>query len=412
MAPFYLKKKYDKNQKEKLKNLQNQIISITLINLKKIKINIYICKGDNLSDDKYTKTIPINDYFELQDIIQGRNKDYLDFRDKFIFRGINKKSYELIPSSLRNNDILNYIDSDFNNPLTMKKEDALLYGLNIKDKIPDEEGYYKFGVNKYDEFENGAKLISEPNINQFKLIKEMHILFNFIFYSDRYGLKVPISPNIRKQINKSVINIPSTWPQEEYFEIISLAQHYDLPTRALDWSYDYKVSLYFAVRNVLYDKFTLDDENNDGILWAFNYTYFRSSEDNKSENEFKIQFYRPEYYLNSNLNAQDGLFTIVIDKDHECDKRPLNEIIIDELEHNEELDNNETIYKISGLEKFSIPENEKIFYKFIIPKEIKAEILEQLYIEGYSEERLFPGYKGVTDHMKNKAKLDEILDKY
>lgn len=33
-------------------------------------------------------------------------------------------------------------------------------------------------------------------------------------------------------------------------------------------------------------------------------------------------------------------------------------------------------------------------------------------MEGYSEEQIFPGYKGVTEHMKNKAKLDEILKKF
>ena len=70
----------------------------------------------------------VNDFFELKEIIQARNKDYPDFRDKFIFRGINKKSYELIPSSL-NNDILEYIDSDFNNPINMKKEERLNFEL-------------------------------------------------------------------------------------------------------------------------------------------------------------------------------------------------------------------------------------------------------------------------------------------
>lgn len=60
------------------------------------------------------------------------------------------------------------------------------------------------------------------------------------------------------------------------------------------------------------------------------------------------------------------------------------------------------------MKKSLIIENEKIFYKFIIPRDIKADILEQLYLEGYSEEQLFPGYKGVTDYIKNKAKLDEI----
>lgn len=185
-----------------------------------------------------------------------------------------------------------------------------------------------------------------------------------------------------------------------------------MPTRALDWSYDYKVSLYFAICNVLYDEFSLEDEDNDGVLWAFNYTYFRSSDVNETENDFKIQFYRPENYSNVNLNAQNGLFTLVIDKDYECDERPLNEIVINELESNEKIIDNQTIYKIEGLEEFTIPENEKIFYKFIIPRNAKAKILEQLYVEGYSEGRLFPGYKGITDHMKNKAKLDEILNKY
>lgn len=186
-----------------------------------------------------------------------------------------------------------------------------------------------------------------------------------------------------------------------------MAQHYDLPTRALDWSYDYKVSLYFAVRNVLYDKFSLADEDNDGVLWAFNYGYFKSDNTN---NDFKVQFYRPEYYSNPNLNAQNGLFTFVIDYDKKCDERPLNEIIISELEKNCQIINNEPVYNINGLEKFSITENEKIFYKFIIPRDIKAEVLKQLYADGYSEERLFPGYAGVTEYIKNKAKLDEIID--
>ena len=365
-----------------------------------------------MTGDKYTKTILINDYFELQDIIQGRTGEGIDFRDKFIFRGVNKKKYKLIPSSLRDNNILDYIDSDFNNPINMKKEDANRYKLSTKNKIPDNEGFYKYNLNKFNKFENNETLTDRQNINQFKLIKEMYILFDFIHYSDRYGLKTSIPPNIREQINKSTINIPSTWPQEEYFEIISLAQHYDLPTRALDWSYDYKVSLYFAVRNVLYDNFSLEDEDNDGVLWAFNYTYFRGSEVDESQNDFKIQFYRPEYYSNSNLNAQKGLFTLVIDKNWECDERPLNEIITNELEINEKIIDNKPIYKINGLEKFSIPKNEKIFYKFIISREAKAEILEQLYIEGYSEGHLFPRYKGITEHMKNKAKLDDILKKY
>ena len=84
-----------------------------------------------MNEEKYIETITINDYFELQDIIQGRG-DYIDFRNRFIFRGINKKSYPLIPSSLRDNSVLEYIDSEYKPSFNLEKESALNYGLNIE----------------------------------------------------------------------------------------------------------------------------------------------------------------------------------------------------------------------------------------------------------------------------------------
>lgn len=57
------------------------------------------------------------------------------------------------------------------------------------------------------------------------------------------------------------------------------------------------------------------------------------------------------------------------------------------------------------------PPNEKAFYKFIIPEELKPEILNELYKEGYYEEYLFPGYDGVTQSVKNRINLDKLLNK-
>lgn len=59
---------------------------------------------------------------------------------------------------------------------------------------------------------------------------------------------------------------------------------------------------------------------------------------------------------------------------------------------------------------FYLNDDEKIFYKFIIPGEIKKDILNELYDEGYSEEYLYPGYSGVTLSIKNKACLDKKLN--
>lgn len=50
---------------------------------------------------------------------------------------------------------------------------------------------------------------------------------------------------------------------------MSLAQHYGIPTRLLDWSYDYKSALYFALKDILEKPC-----DSDGVLWSFNYKLF------------------------------------------------------------------------------------------------------------------------------------------
>ena len=57
-----------------------------------------------------------------------------------------------------------------------------------------------------------------------------------------------------------------------------------------------------------------------------------------------------------------------------------------------------------------MPENEYAFYKFIIPEDVKPDILKELYSEGYSEEYLFPGYKGVAQTIENRVKLDKLIN--
>ena len=52
--------------------------------------------------------------------------------------------------------------------------------------------------------------------------------------------------------------------------------------------------------------------------------------------------------------------------------------------------NSEIEIDLDGIEKFTLKENERIFYKFIISGDCKYEILKTLYSDGYSEEYLFP----------------------
>lgn len=249
---------------------------------------------------------------------------------------------------------------------------------------------------------------------------ELHLLIDFLSLVDKSGLKINVNSNIRKLIHGRINENLDSWPSYDLSEVMSLAQHYGLPTRAQDWSYDFKVATYFCVINVL-------EENCDGVIWALNYKKYEDNyisekliniHGSRIRKLYPLQFYRPEYNLNPNLRAQKGLFSIIHDvpiertnpQQFKIDKRPLDQFIIEELEKYSLPPENENIIDLPDLKRFTIKDDEKILYKFIIPKEIKSEILKELYLEGYSEDNLFPGYNGVIDFMKNKSKLYTVLE--
>lgn len=101
--------------------------------------------------------------------------------------------------------------------------------------------------------------------------KELNALMNFLNYTDKSGLKIPIKQETRELIEHDIdkkFNGNSYWPDSDFYEVISLAQHYGIPTRALDWSYDYRVALYFAVKNILADDYLTNDKKpNNAVLW-------------------------------------------------------------------------------------------------------------------------------------------------
>ncbi|KZX12314.1 FRG domain-containing protein [Methanobrevibacter curvatus] len=367
--------------------------------------------------EDYVKTYNIDSCNKLFNIIQGKG-DYQDIRENFIFRGVKNISYTLIPSVLRKlKDSKNYLITEF-------IEDS--YRSNITLHNEKNKSRRIGQIDKYNNITRRDKnnLDHVTSLDEADIKKEMKILLKFLDYADKSGLHVPFNERIRENIHrqtdyKSKPEYFDCWPDISYLEIISLAQHYGLPTRALDWTYDYKVALYFAVIGVL------DEEKGtekDCLLWALNYKKFENNYQGRSAlwGNFPLNFYRPEYNKNPNLAAQKGLFTILIDYYEKFDKRPLNlkqpldKVLAKILDYNkkpERSNENESVYKVWNLNEFTMDDNEKIFYKFIIPGKIKSKILRELYIEGYSEEYLFPGYSGVALSIENRVKLDKKLNK-
>lgn len=317
----------------------------------------------------YTEEIKIKSYNDLVQIIHGKTDQCNDLRDKFIFRGIENEKFLLIPSALRENSNINdFVDEKL---IEIDEENDIFYAHYIQQQ------------------------------------KEINVLMKFFDEADKVGLKIPISQDIRKLLHHNKHGRQFIlWPDPDYFELISLAQHYGVPTRALDWSYDYKVALYFAVKNILNNNYTCNNKPVNGTLWAFNYKLFETDyecediiyEISNPTKKFGFKCYRPEYNSNPNLNAQKGLFTFVMSDNKDIYEQPFNEII-------------EFILSITdnfGYKRFRIQKGEKAFYKFKIPENIKPEILNELYLEGYSEKYLFPGYSGVVKSIKNKVKLNRL----
>lgn len=349
-----------------------------------------------LNNDNIEK-IEINSYDELVKIIQGKTDCCEDLRDKFIFRGVENENFKLIPSALRDdNNLNNFVDEDFKKTLQVSYNHAVENGL-LFDENKDMPGGFSFiSVDKEGNTIDGHYPYAST-VEEFQYYKEIRVLMNFFDRGDKVGLKIPTNQDIRKLLDhddKLEDKYRFYWPNPNYFELISLAQHYGVPTRALDWTYDYKVALYFAVKNILNNDYLCNEKPTNAVLWAFNYKSIEIDCLLSKNNPFAIKHYRPEYNSNPNLNAQKGLFTFVMNDLTHISKEPFDEFVAEIL---------------SRADEFDVINEEKAFYKFIIPEDVKPEILNELYLEGYSEEYLFPGYSGVTKSIENRVRLDKLL---
>ena len=356
--------------------------------------------------DEIVEPHEITNFKNLLDIITVN--DELDLRENFIFRGLKKTKYDLKPSALRtnnDNNINEYIsDSEFY--VNLQKQ-ITTTDINGKEKT----GFLFATIDKEEKplLKKSKITVSSEGELQFK--REVYVLLKFLNYADRIGLKIPSNTTIRRWMHNSLEYSANNeiWPKSEFYEIISLAQHHNLPTRALDWSYDYKVALFFAVEDIL------NECDDDCVLWAFNYKIFeeKNISDKNINKKDGLVIYRPEYNTNPNLNAQQGLFTFWASNDYlnMNDDTPFDELIAKKIikMHSDNPDKkrfhlNGTLYEIDA--------TEKIFHKFIISGDLKAKILKELYLEGYSHENIYPNYYGVVTSIKNRVKLEQIINQH
>ena len=204
--------------------------------------------------------------------------------------------------------------------------------------------------------------------------------------------------NFRKYGQMEAHVFPSFW------HLLSIAQHYGLPTRLLDWTYSPYVALHFATAN--HEKFNID-----GVIWVVNYQEVHGLVPNGLKQRLRsdlAQAFTVE--LLSSLFAQKtGPF--LEDFSFHDVLRSLEQF--EELQQHGEFllffeppSMDSRIVNQFGL--FSVMPNPKravddwlaqyphLYKRIIIPKELKWEFRDKLDQCNITERVLFPGLDGLS----------------
>ncbi|MFN7056991.1 FRG domain-containing protein [Hyphomonas sp.] len=250
-------------------------------------------------------------------------------------------------------------------------------------------------------------IYSSLNDNLKQAYLEFKVIEGFLKLADRSGLPMPDLPqNFRNAFDdfadesgqSQFESLLLGWPHRNVIPFISLAQHYGLPTRLLDWTYSSLTAAYFAgesaLRHVPGDASGEVDQKYLAVWLTNPYDLSGTAQRNQNTNalDLRVEVSAPPRFQNPNLNAQSGLFTWLsgpLGLNVEVARMPLDDLV------------NKMKQKID-------PNSDRTIGSFMVFRlawRHADELVSRLFNLGVSRASLEPGFGGVASAMKVLANL-------
>ncbi|WP_321389275.1 FRG domain-containing protein [uncultured Desulfuromusa sp.] len=169
---------------------------------------------------------------------------------------------------------------------------------------------------------------------------------------------------------------------ENSFDWLFLMQHYGVPTRLLDWSESPLAALYFAVDT---------EKDSDGALWSLDPVKLNKNAGINSKENCYLPSFDDEELINYSPESFKGEETTEL--------LPVATIA---TRNNPRIQAQLGVFTISHRDKTPIDKIGKKDHirKYLIPKESKADIQEELTLCGITKFQLFPELSSIGDNIE------------